>query len=48
MHGEVQSLLDQQAESFLESALLSTVPALGAGSRLGDFEIVALLGRGGM
>jgi Tol biopolymer transport system component len=45
---EVQSLLDQQADSFLESAPLSAVRVLSAGAKLGNFEIVELLGRGGM
>jgi len=48
LRGEVQSLLDQQADSFLESAPLSAVRALSAGAKLGNFEIVELLGRGGM
>jgi len=48
LRGEVQSLLDQQADSFLESAPVSAVKALGAGAKLGNFEIVELLGRGGM
>src|ERR1700729_2143193 len=45
---EVQSLLDQQAKSFLESSPLSAIKALSAGARLGNFEIVEPLGRGGM
>jgi Tol biopolymer transport system component len=48
LRGEVQSLLDQQADSFLESAPVSAIPALRAGAKLGNFEIVELLGRGGM
>jgi len=48
LRGEVQSLLDQQADSFLESAPLAAVRALSAGAKLGNFEIVELLGRGGM
>ncbi len=48
VRAEVQALLDQKAASFFESAPLSAVQALGAGSRLGNFEIVGLLGRGGM
>jgi serine/threonine protein kinase len=44
----VQSLLDQQAGSFLQSAPLSAAQALGAGVKLGNFEIIGLLGRGGM
>src|SRR5271170_6397616 len=48
LRGEVQSLLDQQADSFLESAPLSAVQALSTGVKLGNFEIVDLLGRGGM
>ena len=45
---EVQALLDQQADSFLESAPVSAIKALSAGAKLGKFEIVELLGRGGM
>src|SRR5271157_1869675 len=48
LRAEVESLLDQQADSFLESAPLSAVRALSAGAKLGNFEIVELLGRGGM
>jgi len=48
LRGEVRSLLDQQADSFLESAPLSAVQAVSAGAKLGNFEIVELLGRGGM
>jgi len=42
---EVESLLDQNADSFLESGLVS--PALAPGTRLGNFELVELIGRGG-
>src|ERR1039457_7096682 len=48
LRGEVESLLNQKADSFLESAPVSAVKALGAGAKLGNFEIVELLGRGGM
>jgi serine/threonine protein kinase len=48
LYSEVQSLLDQQAESFLESSPLRQIQPLGAGAKLGNFEIVELLGRGGM
>jgi serine/threonine protein kinase/Tol biopolymer transport system component len=48
LRAEVQSLLDQQADSFLESAPVSAIHALSAGAKLGNFEIVELLGRGGM
>src|ERR1019366_5310686 len=48
LRGEVQSLLDQQADSFLESAPVSAIKALRAGAKLGNFEIMELLGRGGM
>jgi hypothetical protein len=48
LRAEVQSLLDQQADSFLESAPVSAVKALSPGTKLGNFEIVQLLGRGGM
>ena len=44
----MQSLLDQQADSFLESAPVSAIKALNPGAMLGNFEIVELLGRGGM
>src|SRR5580700_1924730 len=47
LRGEVQSLL-QQVESFLETSPMSAVKALSAGAKLGNFEIVELLGRGGM
>jgi len=48
LRGEVQSLLDQQADSFLESGPVAAIKALSAGAKLGNFEIVELLGRGGM
>ncbi|HUD98322.1 MAG TPA: hypothetical protein VMR62_02025 [Bryobacteraceae bacterium] len=48
LRAEVQALLDQPADSFLESAPLSAMKALNAGAKLGNFEIVELLGRGGM
>ena len=48
LRAEVHSLLNQQADSFLEGAPLSAVQALSAGEKLGNFEIVELLGRGGM
>jgi Tol biopolymer transport system component len=48
LRAEVQSLLDQQADSFLESAPVSAVQALSEGAKLGNFEIVELLGHGGM
>jgi len=48
LRAEVQALLDQPADSFLESAPLSAIKALSAGAKLGNFEIVELLGRGGM
>ncbi len=48
LRGEVESLLAQKADSFLESAPASPAKALRPGSRLGNFEIVELLGRGGM
>lgn len=46
--GEVDSLLAQQADSFLESAPISAVKALNTGARLGHFEIVKLIGQSGM
>jgi eukaryotic-like serine/threonine-protein kinase len=48
LRSEVQSLLDQKADSFLEGAPLSPIQALSAGAKLGNFEIVELLGQGGM
>jgi Tol biopolymer transport system component len=48
LRGEVQSLLAQQADSFLESAPLSAIKSLSPGAKLGNFEIVELIGRGGM
>src|ERR1035437_3835127 len=48
LRAEVQALLNQETDSFLESAPLSTVKALSAGGKVGNFEIVELLGRGGM
>src|ERR1700734_1712861 len=46
LRGEVQSMLDQ-SDNF-ESATLSAARVLAAGVKLGKFEIVELLGRGGM
>ena len=48
LRGEVRSLLEQQADSFLESAPLSVIKTLTPGAKLGNFEIVQLIGRGGM
>src|ERR1017187_3846922 len=48
LRGAVQSLLDHDADFFLESAPLSAIKALSAGAKLANFEIVELLGRGGM
>ena len=48
VRGEVESLLEQNADSFLESAPLLAIKALGPGVNLGKFEIVELVGRGGM
>src|ERR1017187_9753180 len=48
LRGEVQSLLAQQADSFLESAPVSAIKTLSPGAKLGNFEIVELIGRGGM
>ena len=48
LRGEVESLLAQEADSFLESAPVSAIKALSPGAKLGNFEIVELLGRGGM
>src|ERR1017187_8956798 len=38
LRGEVQSLLDQQADFFLESAPLSAIKALSAGAKLGQLR----------
>jgi eukaryotic-like serine/threonine-protein kinase len=46
LRGEVQSLLAQQADSFLESSPVSAIRTLSPGARLGNFEIVELIGRG--
>ena len=48
LRGEVQSLLTQPADSFLESAPVSAIKTLSPGAKLGNFEIVELIGRGGM
>jgi serine/threonine protein kinase len=48
LRGEVQSLLAQQADSFLESSPVSTIKTLTPGAKLGNFEILELIGRGGM
>ena len=48
LRSEVQALLDQQADSFLESAPVSAIKAVAPAAKLGNFEIVELLGRGGM
>jgi len=48
VRGEVQSLLVQQADSFLESGPVSAIKTLTPGAKLGNFEIVELIGRGGM
>jgi eukaryotic-like serine/threonine-protein kinase len=46
VRAEVESLLDQCADSFLEASPLSSVTKPGV--RLGNFEILERLGRGGM
>jgi serine/threonine protein kinase len=48
LRAEVQSLLNQQADSFLESGPVPATRTLAVGARLGHFEIVEMLGRGGM
>jgi serine/threonine protein kinase len=48
LRGEVQSLLAQQVDSFLESAPPSAIKALAPGAKLGNFEIGELIGRGGL
>ena len=48
LRGEVESLLDKPTDTFLEGAPLAVVQRLTAGAKLGNFEIVDLLGRGGM
>ena len=50
LRGEVESLLassDEARSSFLESPPLAQVP-LSKGTKLGDYEVVSLLGSGGM
>jgi hypothetical protein len=47
LRGEVQSLLAQQADSFLASGPVSVIKRLSPGAKLGNFEIVELIGRGG-
>ena len=48
LRAEVQSLLDQQADSFLEGAPVSAIKTLRPGVKLSNFEIVELIGQGGM
>src|SRR5579862_2121986 len=48
IRAEVQSLLNQQPDSFLEHAPASAAKALVPGTRLGNFEINELIGSGGM
>jgi hypothetical protein len=48
LRGEVQSLLAQQADSFLASGPVSAIKTLSPGAKLGNFEIVEPIGRGGM
>jgi Tol biopolymer transport system component len=48
LRAEVRSLLAEQVDSFLESAPVSAIKTLSPGARLGNFEVVELIGRGGM
>jgi serine/threonine protein kinase/Tol biopolymer transport system component len=48
LRAEVESLLNQQTDSFLEGWSFPSVKTLSAGTKLGNFEIVELLGTGGM
>ncbi len=48
LRGEVQSLLAQSSDSFLDRSPVSALKTLTPGVRLGNFEIVELIGRGGM
>jgi Tol biopolymer transport system component len=48
LRGEVQSLLDQHTDTFLEGTPAVGIHSVTAGAKLGNFEIVDLLGRGGM
>ena len=48
LRDEVESLLAQQADSFLESGPVSAIKTLSPGAKLGNFEMVELIGRGGM
>jgi serine/threonine protein kinase len=45
---EVRSLLGQNTGSFLDSGPLPAVKTLSPGAKLGNFEILELIGRGGM
>ena len=45
LRAEVQSLLDQQADSFLEGAPVSAIKTLRPGVKLSNFEIVELSAR---
>src|SRR5581483_2561359 len=45
---EVQSFLMQTTGSFLESGPVSGIHTLSPGTRLGNFELLELIGRGGM
>jgi hypothetical protein len=46
LRAEVQSLLDQQADSFLESAPVSAIQALRAGAKLGKLRDYGIAGPG--
>jgi serine/threonine protein kinase/tetratricopeptide (TPR) repeat protein len=46
LHREVESLLNQQADSFLESSPARSI--LTRGRRIGNFEILERIGKGGM
>jgi serine/threonine protein kinase/Tol biopolymer transport system component len=45
---EIESLLAQKTDTFLEGAPLSVIKSLTSGATLGNFEILELIGRGGM
>lgn len=48
LRAEVESLLSVETALFLNSSPLASVATLASGERLGHFEVVGLLGRGGM
>ena len=47
-HAQVDAVVDQPAVAYINGATLSGSPEQRIGMRLGPYEIVALIGRGGM